>query len=129
MTVTDHYQLSGHANPLQLISLLPRLLPAASAIRNVVGQVVGLQQLGTSRQQIIACLPSPVRFLGPAFPLNYSDSDFVYYLIASQPVKKSDLDAIGGQQGLGFTRMYTRTARVIGPTQVSPVPPSLAVNS
>ena len=51
-----------------------------------------------------------------------SDSDLVYYLIASQPVKKSNLDAIGGQQGLGFTRMYTRMARVIDPTQVSPVP-------
>ena len=31
-------------------------------------------------------------------------------------------DALGGQQGLGFTRMYTRMARVIDPTQVSPVP-------
>ena len=58
--------------------------------------------------------------------LSDSDSDVVYYLIASQPVKKSNLDAIGGQRGLGFTRMYTRTARVIGPTQVSPVPPSVA---
>ena len=35
-------------------------------------------------------------------------------------------DAIRGQQGLGFTRMYTRMARVIDPTQVSPVPPSRA---
>ena len=38
-------------------------------------------------------------------------------------------DALGGQQGLGFTHMYTRMARVTDPTQVSPVPPSLAVNS
>ena len=31
-------------------------------------------------------------------------------------------DALGGQQGLGFTHMYTRMARVTDPTQVSPVP-------
>ena len=31
-------------------------------------------------------------------------------------------DAIRGQQGLGFTHMYTRMARVTDPTQVSPVP-------